>query len=62
MISNDLIDNIMSWEGGAMTGEDEVTFSQGLIDSGLCWELQGCYGRQAERLIQAGLCHRKEGP
>lgn len=33
---------------------------QHLIDTGLAWELQGCFGRQAARLIEAGVC--REAP
>jgi len=29
---------------------------QQLIDTGLCWNLQGWFGRQAERLIEEGVC------
>ena len=29
---------------------------QHLIDTGLAWSLQGCFGRQAMRLIEAGVC------
>lgn len=29
---------------------------QSLIDTGLCWQLQGWYGRQAKALISAGHC------
>lgn len=31
---------------------------QYLIDSGLCWTLQGWFGRRAVELIEAGICHR----
>jgi hypothetical protein len=27
-----------------------------LIDTGLCWKLQGFFGRQATYLIQQGIC------
>lgn len=30
---------------------------QHLIDTGLAWQLQGWFGRQAARLIEAGVCH-----
>lgn len=31
---------------------------QHLIDTGLAWRLQGTFGRQAQALIDAGICHR----
>lgn len=30
---------------------------QYLIDTGLAWKLQGCFGRQAAAMIEAGICH-----
>lgn len=37
---------------------EELTLDawQLLIDSGLCWQLQGSFGRQAMALIEAGIC------
>jgi len=32
---------------------------QYLIDSGLAWNLQGSFGRQAHAMIEAGICHKK---
>lgn len=29
---------------------------QTLINTGLCWQLQGWFGRQARQLIDAGIC------
>lgn len=55
----DTVDKIMAWEAGDMTAKEEVEFFQELIDSGTCWTLQGCYGRAATALIDAGLCTAK---
>lgn len=57
----DQLDRMMAWEEGTLSEEDTIELFQGLIDSGLAWQLQGCYGRMAEALIQGDYCHRKEG-
>jgi hypothetical protein len=54
----DLVSKIMDWEGGEMNEEDTIEFFQELIDNGMAWTLQGCYGRTAAALIEAGLCRR----
>ena len=37
--------------------EEKVTRAwQHLIDTGLCWSLQGWFGRRAEELIEEGRC------
>jgi hypothetical protein len=51
----ELLGDIMRYEDGDMTEEEVITFFQALIDSGLVWQLQGSYGRTAQRLIDAGL-------
>ncbi len=33
---------------------------QHLINTGLCWQLQGWYGRQAMRLIEDGRCNESK--
>jgi hypothetical protein len=32
---------------------------QTLIDTGIVWQLQGCYGRTVAALIEAGLCQKR---
>jgi len=43
---------------GYEPSEEELTEAwQYLIDTGLCWKLQGWYGRNARMLIENGICH-----
>lgn len=58
---SDLIDEMIAWEEeGELSEEDTIILYQKLIDNGMAWTLQGCYGRTARALIEAGLCHRKQ--
>jgi hypothetical protein len=43
---------------GAQDADDETTIQawQHLIDTGLCWRLQGWFGRRATELIENGTC------
>jgi hypothetical protein len=43
----------------AMEEEEIFVFFQEIIDSGVVWNLQGCYSRTAESLIDNGYCRRK---
>jgi hypothetical protein len=54
------VDQIMRYEQGEMDEAEAIEFFQHLIDSGLAWQLQGHYGRTAQRIIDAGLCRRRE--
>lgn len=54
----DLIGFIIDYEDGELTQDQAVEGMQQLINSGLAWQLQGCYGRLAQQLIEAGLCNR----
>ena len=40
----------------AETQEQAIEAWQHLIDTGLAWSLQGWFGRQAQHLIERGLC------
>ena len=42
-----------------MEEEEIFMFFQEMIGSGVVWNLQGCYGRTAESLIDNGYCRRK---
>lgn len=50
------VDDIIAYENGEMDYDQMVEFFQGMIDSGVVWQLQGSYGREAMRLIQNGDC------
>ena len=43
----------------ADTVEEELKAWQHLIDTGMCWQLQGWFGRQANFLIENKLCKEK---
>lgn len=47
---------MIDWENGELSPEETVELFQELINSGLVWQLQGCYWRAALQLIDAGLC------
>jgi hypothetical protein len=38
------------------TRENEIAAWQCLINTGLAWQLQGWFGRQAAQMIEEGLC------
>lgn len=53
----DDLDQIIAWEAGELSSEDTVALFQRLLNSGVVWQLQGAYGRQAMRLLDAGYIH-----
>ena len=62
VIIPDQLGRMIDWENGELGMEDTIVLFQGLIDSGLAWQLQGCYGRFADSLCKAGYCHRVRRP
>ena len=56
---DDILSAMMAWEGDELDHAATIKLFQALIDSGEVWSLQGCYGRQANAFIQAGLCKFK---
>lgn len=53
----DLVSSIQDYESGSLDEDGTIELFQYLVDTGLAWTLQGSYGRQAERMLDAGLIH-----
>ena len=51
----DLTGSIIAFEQGELDRDEIIELFQHLIDTGLCWQLQGVYGRTARLLLDAGL-------
>jgi hypothetical protein len=52
---SNLVDKIIAYESGDMTGAEMVYLFSELVRSGQAWSLQGHYGRMAHRLIELGI-------
>ena len=46
-------------EGEGASREEQIAAWQYLIDTGMCWTLQGWFGRTATMLIEEGICQRR---
>jgi len=55
-----LVDQIIAYECDELDFNDTIKLFQQLIETGQAWQLQGHYGRTAERLIEEGLCKPAE--
>jgi hypothetical protein len=51
-----VVSEIISYESGELDDEEVVALFQKLINTGVVWQLQGSYGRQAQAFIDGGLC------
>jgi hypothetical protein len=50
-----LVDQLIAYEEGQITQDEEVAFFAHLVETGVCWQLSGHYQREAATLIEAGL-------
>jgi hypothetical protein len=50
-----LVDQLIAYEEGQITEDQEVAFFEHLVETGTCWQLSGHYQRVAATLIEAGL-------
>ena len=50
-----LVDQLIAYEEGQITQDEEVAFFEHLVETGVCWQLSGHYQREAATLIEAGL-------
>ena len=55
----DLVDKIIAFENGELSGADTLRLFSELTKSGQVWQLQGSYGRGARGLIEAGMMDSK---
>lgn len=49
------VNDVIAWESGEMTAEQERKFFQKMVNDGSVWSLQGMYGRRAMDLLNAGI-------
>ena len=47
-----MIDDIIKYEQGELTDQETIELFATLVKSGMCWQLQGHYGRTAQCLIE----------
>lgn len=59
-MSKALFNELMAYEEGELDSTEIVQLFSKLIKSGMAWQLQGMYGRQAMTLINSGYLD-KEG-
>ena len=55
-----LVDQLIAYEEGQVTQDEEVALFEHLVETGVCWQLSGHYQRVAATLIEAGLIRPPE--
>jgi hypothetical protein len=50
-----LVDQLIAYEEGQITEDQEIEFFEHLVETGTCWQLAGHYQRVGATLIEAGL-------
>ena len=50
-----LVDQLIAYEEGQLTEDEEIALFEHLVETGTCWQLQGHYQRVAATLMEAGL-------
>ena len=50
-----LVDQLIAYEEGQITEDEEIVLFQHLIETGTCWHLSGHYQRVGATLIEAGV-------
>lgn len=58
-LANNTVSLIIAYESGELGAEDILRLFGDLVASGLAWQLQGCYGRQAAAFIERGFLDRQ---
>ena len=54
-----LVSKIIAFESGELDDKGIINLFSELIKTGQAWTLQGCYGRMAQRLIDANYIDSK---
>jgi hypothetical protein len=50
-----LVDQLIAYEEGQITEDQEIAFFEHLVETGTCWQLAGHYQRVGATLLEAGL-------
>jgi hypothetical protein len=50
-----LTEDIIAYENGELDEDQTISLFQRLLDSRMIYVLQGCYGRECQRLLDEGL-------